>query len=96
MPRPAAGAPARPSSAKAIVAKSDPDETRPDPPPPARANETSKPEPARGINTQSWEVSAALAASGRAEVILSSGVPSQPKPAAISVDDAALAVPSLP
>jgi eukaryotic-like serine/threonine-protein kinase len=52
--------------------ESTPEETRPDPLPLAR--KLDKPEPAReGMTTQSWEVSAAQAASGRAEVILGTG-----------------------
>jgi len=75
-PRPAAGAPARPSKPEMPVAAKileRPEETHPDPLPLVNRIDQSprpEPEPARVGGTQSWEVSAAKAASGRAEVIL--------------------------
>ena len=82
-PRPAAGAPARPPRTKDDLdatrpriraeapPEGTPEETRPDPVPLTRRASGPNPEPAReGMTTQSWEVAAAQAASGRAEVIL--------------------------
>jgi eukaryotic-like serine/threonine-protein kinase len=87
-PRPAAGAPAKPKQAivkddpdatrPPVRIENAPEETRPDPLPLANKKEklphvARPPEPAHGVTTQSWEVSAAQAASGRAEVILGTG-----------------------
>ncbi len=90
-PRPAAGSPARPSTSrmKALSEPSPtakithtPEETAPDALPAATLGGLGgvggqKPEPAsaRASTTQSWEVTAAQAASGRAEVLLGSAAP---------------------